>query len=229
MTDAHIILPMIFSAPMIRALLDGRKTQTRRYAWRTVNGDDAECFPTPWQRVKLGDRLWVRETHYRFGVWRKDGKTKSGRQRWRFKPLDYNEVLFIDAPPESHRIGTTKSKGRPVGQWWKRPSIHMPRWASRLTLIVTEVRRQPLLDISEDDARAEGFKESQLNDGFGPRDIGSGYTIESPGTYASAAGMFQIAWAEQYPKWDGYSSPEVVAMTFTVHRQNIDTMERAAA
>ena len=101
-----------------------------------------------------------------------------------------------------------------------------PRVRSRLTLIVEAVKIESLLAISEDDARAEGFEAGQLNDGFGPRDFGGGCTIESPGTYASAAGMFQITWAKLHPEWGGYSSPDVVAVSFRVVKANIDLLKQ---
>ena len=204
--------PILFSGPMVRGLLDGRKTQTRRIlkdqpgeldkplmmddgSWHVTDsqGGHMTSLAVPFRK---GDRLWVRET-ISFG------------HKWTgTKPRD--------VPP-----------GSPVWYWadgnpqdgdWTKPivSIHMPRWCSRLTDIVTDVRVQSLLDISEMDAEAEGFKAGQLDDGFGPRDFGGGFTVESPGTYASAAGMFQLTWQNLHPEWDGYSSPWVVALTFTV-------------
>jgi hypothetical protein len=179
--------PIIFSAPMVRALLDGRKTQTRRLAWRLTTHRGRYCeAPTIWQKVKPGDRLYVRE---RFSYDRLD--------------IDRNGM----APPWYWADGNPER-----GDWTKpKPSIHMPRWASRLTLGVTEKRQDPLLDISEKDAQAESFQ---------PEDIGD--------SFASAAGVFQIYWSEIHPDWDGVSSPEVVALTFTVHQLNIDSMEAAA-
>jgi hypothetical protein len=217
--------PIIFSAPMVRALLDGRKTMTRRLLWskreiirRPTSGTINSRWDgkSPWARVQPGDRLWVREA-----VWL---QTYSTDQKCRVvyratENRSYTETVEYPIVPSGAQ--------RPVG---KKPAIHMPRWASRLTLVATAVKTEPLLDISEVDARAEGFEDGQLNDGFGPTPIPDmpGYTIESPGTLASAAGMFQIAWAELHPDWDGYSSPDVVALTFEVLKTNIDTLARAA-
>lgn len=195
--------PIIFSAPMVLVLLDGRKTMTRRLAgaYRPVYPGAEELVrkPSPWQKVQPGDRLWVRES-------------------------------FAVTPDGNPVYAATEFDGYASDCWEAgikcKPSIHMPRWASRLTLVVTATKIEPLLDISEDDARAEGFADGQLDDGFGARDIGDGFTVESSGTWASAAGMFQITWATLHPDWDGWSSPEVVALTFTVHRTNIDAMER---
>lgn len=202
-------IPIIFSAPMVRALLDGRKTMTRRLAFR-FSKDSLSKYATAWQARVPGDRLWVRET-------------------WCNEPIQWHpgptSLVFSADYPD---VVTTRSIMEQHGVKWRSP-IHMPRWASRLTLIVTATKIERLLDISEADARAEGFVDSQLNDGFEPRDFGGGWTIESPGTSASAAGNFQIMWSKLHPDWDGYSAPEVVALTFTVHKTNVDALPKAEA
>ncbi len=155
--------PILFSAPMVRALLDGRKTQTRRiikpqpspdvscagvfsdgmFAWMSGEPEDVESwmfhgdFKTP---IQNGDRLWVRE------AWRT-------LQKWDdLKPShladDASKVTF-EADPENRNALWAFGK--------LRPSMFMPRWASRLTLIVTDVRVERLQDISEADALAEGI------------------------------------------------------------------------
>ena len=192
-------IPVIFSRPMVRATYEGRKTMTRRSAWRERKGKQEA---SPWQRVKPGDRLWVREN------WRPDDYAPEYPARTSF---------MADVPDDALR------ETRGLIRW--RPSIHMPRARSRITLIVGAVKIELLLDISEEDARAEGFEDGILNDGFGPQDIGGGCTIVSPGTFASAAGMFQVTWAQLHPEWDGYSSPDVVAVSFRVIRANIDSPE----
>lgn len=215
-------------APMVRALLDGRKVQTRRLAWRecpccfgggrVYAGECGLCGgsgqkPTIWQKVRRGDRLWVRET------WCTD------RAYDKLPPRDLPSGASINWRAGSGNLWPSTSN-----LWGKtRQSIHMPRWASRITLEVTATKLEGLQDISEEDAQAEGFSDGRLDDGFGPRPFGdTGLTIESPGTLVSAGGAFQMAWAKLHPDWDGYSSPEVVALTFTVHHQNIDSMEAAA-
>lgn len=149
-------LPIIFSAPMVRALLDGRKTQTRRILkpqpskpfggifcdavkWWTgdsLTGEVIESLRVPYA---VGDRLWVRE------AWR----VRAGKYD-RMKPADLPQtatVLYEADPFE---------KGIDYGK--RRPSIHMPRWASRITLEVTEVRVQRLQEISGEDTIVEGVQ-----------------------------------------------------------------------
>lgn len=218
---------------MVRALLAGRKTMTRRLAWRdagfglqdyaseqledmelrgwdVVGEGDAGLFrvwkPTPWQKVKPGDRLWVREgwkPHSIYG---------------QMKPSEMPRAKVFYLADDGYEPSNTAG----------RPSIHMPRWASRLTLVVTATKIEPLLDISESDALAEGLQAGPLNDGFGQRDAGGGWTVSSPGGFASAAGMFQILWTKLHPEWDGFSSPTVMAITFAVVRANIDGPEVSA-
>ena len=145
--------PIIFSGDDVRAILDGRKRMTRRVIahqpneqglWPrgTAPGDmESDC---PYGTV--GDRLWVREAFRELGSYQKvDGKLP-----WRGSPEIC--VYKADAPYD--------------GPF--RPSIHMPRWASRITLEITEVRVERLQSISEEDAKAEGVQErSHTCGGFG--------------------------------------------------------------
>jgi hypothetical protein len=117
--------PILFSAPMVKALLDGRKTQTRRLAWR---GSYMPPKPSPWQKVKPGDRLWVRETHYVESAGYKDGRGK--------------RILYRATEPDAPTSWT--------------PAIHMYRFASRLTLEVVGSWVEPLQDISDLAAIGEG-------------------------------------------------------------------------
>jgi hypothetical protein len=169
--------PIIFSAPMVLALLAGRKTQTRRLlkvpglvasepddrmepgerwdytsigqreedgvwrAWMTEYPEEGSVTVYPPARV--GDRLWVRET------WRAWERKKDG--------LDH--VLYR-ADDQRRPIPNTREAGDfVVGKFerWQSPRF-MPRWASRIELEVSAVRAQRLQAISEDDARAEGFR-----------------------------------------------------------------------
>ena len=147
--------PILFSAPMVRAILAGTKTQTRRVVklkpWHQIEERD-DGSPWPWMHDndrdadhwlpcpygQPGDRLWVRETWCGPFKWGKN----DGKFAYRADP----ESLW----PENIRT--------PYLSLWK-PSIHMPRWASRITLEVTGVRVERLQDISEADAQAEGARE----------------------------------------------------------------------
>jgi hypothetical protein len=149
--------PILFSGPMVRAILVGRKTQTRR-AIKTQpfycdfmpnpvfpknDQERAEQSGLIWPNAKeeilarcpygkVGDRLWIRETF-----------------AWSGYAADHQEVLW--------RADGDHSEDERGGARW-RPSIHMPRWASRITLEITSVRVERLNEISEADAKAEGIE-----------------------------------------------------------------------
>ena len=162
--------PILMSAPMVRAILAERKTQTRRVATGFPEGVDAIIKRWPQQEGcpygQPGDRLWVREA-WRIGAWNEDGDfaldfCDGPQSAWVSVPIDDGERLTEQSFAELVRKGVPKTAGGgyrwPVGQsplrW--RPSIHMPRWASRLTLEITDIRVERLQEISEADAKAEG-------------------------------------------------------------------------
>jgi hypothetical protein len=129
---------ILFSAPMVRALLDGSKTQTRRILKPNPNATETR---TPAGMVplcpygKVGDRLWVRE------AWRTVAEADA------LPPRDL-------AP--AHRLWFEANSDNQPGFGRLRPGMFMPRWASRITLEITGVRVERLQDISEADALAEG-------------------------------------------------------------------------
>lgn len=167
MTTATKSRPILFSAPMVRALLDGRKTQTRRmvkpqpiqdaggkvYRWisrgRDVNVEHMNAAMCPYGVP--GDRLWVKHGH-----WLKPASDLTEAIAWSPEfpcavHRDYRGTWTSD-------IASPQSDIDKHGGFRKRPSIHMPRWASRITLQVTSVRVERVQDISEADAVAEGMK-----------------------------------------------------------------------
>lgn len=169
--------PILFSAPMVRALLEGRKTQTRRivkpqdsiefdpnvqsspiyrHSARCPGYCDYGCEVLPCPYGAPGDTLWVREEHYVRGHWEpvEGVRTKQGRMKWRFVAAD--DVVRFDAPDEYRKGRHHKDSGAIA--WHKRLARFMPRWASRITLEVTGVRVERLQTISQEDARAEGLK-----------------------------------------------------------------------
>ncbi|MBH3279176.1 hypothetical protein I5N59_00190 [Serratia marcescens] len=170
--------PVIFNGEMVRAILDGRKTQTRRvmkvqpessgfglrfiteslnnrdtgkYFWSQsdavgINKPRSKPFPCPFGQV--GDQMWVRET------WAGAGASAPELQLYRANYPEHVGSEYENVPPASEIRWT--------------PSIHMPRWASRITLEITAVRVERLQDISEADAIAEGGTKHFNIDWFGP-------------------------------------------------------------
>lgn len=163
--------PILFSTPMVRAILDGRKTQTRRVinpqpsknlardftsaevtsAWR--NG----FIPIKCPYGQPGDRLWVRETH------------TFGSVRFEFNSDELGIIdVYYRADEEMVQHTVDNSTAESIQDWVERkeivgdgdsnwrPSIHMPKWAARIWLEITGVRVERVQDISEKDARAEG-------------------------------------------------------------------------
>lgn len=186
--------PILFSAPMVRAILEGRKTQTRRVvkpprghelvelrsheadprfsgkhndpmSWGYPYFDDgAPALLGQWPELcpygAPGDRLWVRETFC--------GNCDDS--------LVYRATVDADTDWNSEEIAETR---------W-RPSIHMPRWASRIDLEVTGVRVERLRDINETDAIAEGIQ---------PFGDGNGYHVdEGRFYYGTASGSYCSLW-----------------------------------
>ena len=147
--------PIIFSSPMVRAILDGRKTQTRRVIKeKLMRGEGAHVNNC--QYGKPGDRLWVRET------WQGPLFYDEIPEDWNSDKYKTPEYCYYKASGDS--CDFTDSDDNFVERW--SPSIHMPRWASRILLEVTNVRVERLHDISEEDAKAEG---SYVCDYFGRR------------------------------------------------------------
>lgn len=156
--------PILFSAPMVRAILDGRKSQTRRYLTSDTNFTCEELTQLKCRYGVPGDRLWVRETWCAV-LPRKDGGLEYNGARLVTPPDGESVELWYRADGELGPISCLFDDGP---RW--RPSLHMPRWASRLTLEVTSVRVERLQDISEEDAKAEGIGEAKpwVFDGGGP-------------------------------------------------------------
>lgn len=202
--------PILFSAPMVRAILAGRKTQTRRAVRKQFapDADPAEVpasSPEGWQitghsglwwddaascfddAIKCpygqpGDRLWVRET-------------------WQGPLLEYagdyqrvNRGLSINNPEHcvyraTDKMDAVDDDGKELG--W-RPSIHMPRWASRILLEITGVRVERLNDISEADSAAEGL----YHDGDIPFNMPWFVEPEDVQGYSQAKDCYSVLWEQ---------------------------------
>lgn len=219
MTD----IPIIFSGPMVRALLEGRKTMTRRILKpqpEQARDNDGNLLPhgimhvegDPRPRVTIGrvitkqevrwatgDRLWVRENHRLTDCPCTEACRGAGH-------------VWYDADASGYRnVASNKL----------RPSIHMPRWASRLTLIVTATKIERVQEISNEDALAEGVLDAGkyfYGDGEKPVHFGVG-----------AAHAFRDLWTMLHgcDSWD--ANPEVVAISFNVIKANIDAPTARAA
>lgn len=146
--------PILFSGPMVRAILEGRKTQTRRVitpqtnGWNPIQGDKNIWYwcteaDQDWSDKRFcpygqpGDRLWVRETF-----------AYAPRESFVYR-ADYDDWYHFS---ETVSIKT----GETMPLVWK-PSIHMPRLVSRINLEITQIRVERIQEISELDARAEGI------------------------------------------------------------------------
>ncbi len=196
---------------MIRALLAGRKTQTRRVVkpQPIVDGNSWQYYPkSPFSRAgvntpfnisdmspygKPGDLLWVRET-------------------W----MKATNFAFHNSP--AHCI--YRADGECIQKW--KPSIFLPRWASRITLEITDVRVEKLQDTNESDAKAEGI--FQLIE-EPSRWINGKVNFKYSNPLSAFIGLWcaingQLAWKE---------NPWVWVIEFKVHQQNVDEFLKARA
>lgn len=255
--------PILFSAPMVRALLAGTKTQTRRvlnpqpytngFKYDAALGDilcHNDCLPPAallmdkgkgtnrytissyedgpeaFGRYRVGDRLYVRE------AWRCDATLDAMAPRDlkpRTRPIWF-EAGFYGVTGN----GTPMGQHHPAdldGQHTKgkfRQGMHMPRWASRITLAVTEVRVERLRDCSANDAIAEGVSSSEH---WRPKDVQDRPFEEKWWDDATFWGNYpQLAYRELWEAINGPGSwaanPWVAAYSFTVHHHNIDQVQK---
>lgn len=209
--------PIIFSGTMVQALLAGRKTMTRRLALtsRRLHEESTpstyrstiKILASPWQNVKPGDRIWVREN---------------------LKKRDGYIHYAADDQIISWEIQRAGSLGRTWPTTWlqdPRPSIHMPRDASRLTLVVTGVKVERLQDIGDADAIAEGVEVWRA--GWSEKEAGLAILRGTEAAGATKNGttaqrVFYLLWTGLHGAGSWSSNPEVVALTFRVIKSNID-------
>lgn len=224
MTD----FPAIMSAPMVAALtrpvVEKRKRMTRRLAWRWSDqqlafGEPPErrCSPTIWQRVKPGDLIWVRETHWRWGRWQRSLPDPDGPFKWRFIPMGPSrDQIKYETPAGNTHVHRVPDR---VG-WWLRPAIFHPREFSRITLRVGATRMEPLLNITEDDAIAEGVVQIDAKTWGVP---GSGCESFNGGPI----GAFSSLWWSLHGLASWQENPEVVVVSFEPAIRNIDRLKEA--
>ena len=145
--------PIIFNGPMVRAILSGTKTQTRRVLkpdgkYRLDVVCPADGGPPRCHYGHPGDRLWVRET------WQGPLIDEELEEEF-YQSSDYFKKSAFCTYRATGSLDAINADGEELG--W-RPPLHMPRWASRITLEITDVRVERLKDISEADAIAEGVQ-----------------------------------------------------------------------
>lgn len=252
MTDRGII----FSGPMVRALLAGRKTQTRRVL---------KPQPEPWKSYYLEESCQRSDWHFElgtspdkrnreiFGLWGHSAHNESVFQPLPYEPGDrlYVRENFyltddgdtqyavfaadeLEAAQHINDVGNIAARNGFGKEWLEehtklRPSIHMPKEFSRLTLAVTDVKVERVQDISEADAEAEGiFPLSRIGDD--PSHPQWTHARDAAWRWETARQAFQALWDSLNTKrgfgWD--SNPWVCAITSNVHHQNIDALEKAA-
>ncbi|TRO96766.1 hypothetical protein FKB34_01995 [Glycocaulis profundi] len=241
------IRPILMSGPMVRAILDGRKSQTRRVlsirghkTFKVFGRSDTPGYD--WQfrdaemrwhdlrdnelkarlRFAVGDLLWVKETWADVNLYGAPGIAYRADEHIRDlmdEPDFHCEDGTFNYVHERLQFG---ARGLDWSVWasdlisgaegnWRSP-LHMPRWVSRLTLRVTDIRVQRLQAISEADAVAEGC---------GPYDKSL-----NPNAIGPARAIFEALWdslnAKRGHGWD--TDPWVVAVSFEAFRANVDAV-----
>lgn len=231
--------PLLFSGPMVRAILAGRKTITRReidtkgYSlylgvvkrptgdrWWFGDAPAVDRFASMEVRARfsVGDWLWVRET---------------------WKPYSIYEAIKPTHIPPSRVFYAADEKYAPGGPW--RPSIFMPRWASRITLRVTSVKVERLQSISAEDCEAEGIESELWDQAIGYRNYRNDpgeWFCTWPGAFKYDAYIdddkiqrrsFQSLWESINGEQAWARNPYVFALGFEVYPVNIDLFGKEAA
>lgn len=198
--------PILFSAPMVRAILDGSKTQTRRPI-----KSPAKNMQRAGMHEKLlalcpfgapGDRLWVREAFAL--IWPGEAEPENVRENAVEYRADGDESRFPgEWPPE-----TRDDPDRP--RW--RPAVHMPRWASRITLEVAGVRVERAQDVSAEDLLAEGVTREVVAEMLGCR----------PGNFPTLQDAWRLAWMHIY----GAESWEANPWLWVIEFRRVEVNER---
>lgn len=219
------VTPMIFNTEMVKALLDGRKTVTRRPVkvdyergmnGPVVRGKNGEVSVLSFAPIaglcpfgNVGDLIWVRETFC--------PDPDCDHDSWDDHELSFFEwnncgcsAAFLPDALKTNEYCLFKAGGFPDLKWT--PSIHMPRWASRLTLKVTDVRIERVSEITDEQAIKEGMmtvteaERAAINAGIG--------------WYEKPHIQFKNLWERIYGDW--YQDPYVWVIEFEVIHQNVD-------
>ncbi|EOZ5674204.1 hypothetical protein ACR2Y1_001923 [Morganella morganii] len=204
---------IIFNADMVRAILDGRKTQTRRI----MKPQPTPCDYIDWRGNARGGHVWPSNIFRT--MLHVEGELQNGDGGWKglvgdtcpFGDIDdrlwVREAFQVGLCTESTIAYKATHKPSDLEEGWHekikwRPSIHMPRWASRILLEITGVRVERLQSTSEEDAKAEGFDNSQSD------------AANSIGWFEKPIRAFRRAWENIYGAdgWD--SNPWVWVIEF---------------
>lgn len=172
--------PILFSGAMVRALLNGSKTQTRRIIKPQPERIPTECeygnpgFWLPFNAAQsmvrneemawacpfggAGNQILVRETFYAYGRWEtRYSEKKKKRDEWHFVDMTIECDQAYQYAADNPDVPLATSRGGVLPGWYKRPAIFMPRMASRINLEIDAVRVELLQNISVEDAIAEGI------------------------------------------------------------------------
>jgi hypothetical protein len=170
--------PIIFSPPMVSAIMNGKKTVTRRIVKTpgrmAAARHDMPSHPRSGEQSvetavhaphefaqeacpygQPGDRLWLKERFYAFGYWENRFNQQHPREEWHFIDQTHAGGHDYQFTKPAGYVKKHRADDRPA--WWLRPSLFMPRRASRIDLEIVGVHMERLRDITDDQAQAEGF------------------------------------------------------------------------
>jgi hypothetical protein len=221
--------PILFSGAMVRALLAGTKTQTRRlsglptieevlgFGWHihnrhggvlNVDAHNVGKVAAEMLAIQPGDRLWVRE------AWQADTNVSH------LPPRDIKPGSPIWYPADNSSRNASEFSVRALSK--TRPGMFMPRWASRLTLTVTDVRVERLQDISEADALAEGMTQATADAIMSAEELALYASTLVLCADARGRILYETLWDAINGPGSWEANPWIAAYTFTVEQQNID-------
>lgn len=226
--------PILFSPPMVTAIQNGNKTQTRRIVKDAIGWDknwvvkkiseehqdgveryemrkgtmySQYFFKCPYGSI--GDIIWVRETFYAWGFWKDEFNEKKGKMGKRFVDFaeeleDYHTYKYLDNPPEQ----VLANRNIKQQGYYKRPSLFMPKDACRLFLKIRDIRVERLRDITEADSKAEGV----INKANGQWN--NYYNDKGKNPFLYAYGSFMSLWETINGKASWESNPLVWVIEF---------------
>jgi len=203
--------------PTYPEMWKGKKSEPYT-GWMAVFNNHPLAMPRSCPYGEMGDLLWVREEHYAYGWWEKNGLTKTGKQKWKFIRSDDPTfgIYFDDTKPEGLRVRQNNYRGH---GWYKRLARFMPRKYCRIWLEITDIRVERVQAISEEDAMAEGV-ESWVEERLKSKPVHYKVYYNGPGddsTYSSSASVsFETLWQKINGAESWQANPWVWALSFKV-------------